>query len=103
MDHLSRYPRALLIRALLLEPARILHAGILARNIYSSHGTMPAISAAAGLTTRTHSANIGVERYLSPVSGNNATMTFPAFSGLAASRAAACAAAPDEMPTSSPS
>lgn len=29
-----------------------------------------------------HSANIGVERYLSPVSGRRATMTLPLFSGL---------------------
>ena len=48
-------------------------------------------------------ANNGVERYLSPESGNSATIVFPAFSGLFASIAAALSAAPDEIPTSIPS
>lgn len=49
------------------------------------------------------SANIGVERYRSPVSGRSATMTLPAFSGRLASCAAAKTAAPEEMPTKTPS
>ena len=49
------------------------------------------------------SANIGVERYRSPVSGRSATMTLPAFSGRFASCAAAKTAAPEEMPTKTPS
>ncbi len=49
------------------------------------------------------SANIGVERYRSPVSGRSATMTLPAFSGALQSCAAAKTAAPEEMPTKTPS
>ena len=44
-----------------------------------------------------------VERYLSPESGSNATITFPAFSGLAARICAAFNAAPDDIPTRTPS
>ena len=46
---------------------------------------------------------MGVERYLSPVSGKIATMIFPLFSGRFASCEAAQTAAPDEIPTSKPS
>ena len=44
-----------------------------------------------------------MERYLSPVSGSNATIVLPLFSGRLASSIAAQRAAPDEMPTSTPS
>ena len=44
-----------------------------------------------------------VERYLSPVSGNTATITFPLFSGLSASFLAAITAAPEDIPTRTPS
>ncbi len=49
-----------------------------------------------------YSANIGVERYLSPVSGRRTTITLPLFSGLAASSLAAQIAAPEDIPTRSP-
>lgn len=44
-----------------------------------------------------------VERYLSPVSGSNATIVFPSFSGSLASSTAAYTAAPEDIPTSNPS
>ena len=43
------------------------------------------------------------DRYRSPVSGSRTTMVFPAFSGRLASSIAANAAAPEEIPTSTPS
>ena len=46
-----------------------------------------------------YSANIGVERYRSPVSGSSTTTVLPAFSGRRATRMAALRAAPEEMPT----
>lgn len=49
------------------------------------------------------SANIGVDKYLSPVSGRRTTIVFPSFSGRLASSMAAHAAAPEEIPTSMPS
>ena len=44
-----------------------------------------------------------VDKYLSPVSGNSATIVFPSFSGSRASCRAAYTAAPEEMPTNKPS
>ena len=52
---------------------------------------------------RSFSLNIGLERYLSPVSGRSATMHFPAFSGRFASSVAACSAAPELIPARMPS
>ena len=45
----------------------------------------------------------GVERYLSPESGRITTMFLPLFSSLEASILAAFNAAPDEIPTRTPS
>ena len=50
-----------------------------------------------------YSANNGVDRYLSPESGSNATIVLPLFSGLAARICAAFNAAPDQIPTTIPS
>ena len=47
--------------------------------------------------------NNGVDKYLSPESGSNATIVFPLFSGLLARISAALSAAPDEIPTRIPS
>jgi hypothetical protein len=47
--------------------------------------------------------NKAVDKYLSPVSGNNTTITLPLFSGLFAICVAANAAAPEDIPTNSPS
>ena len=44
-----------------------------------------------------------VDKYLSPVSGSNTTIVFPSFSGRFASSVAANSAAPEEIPTSTPS
>lgn len=44
-----------------------------------------------------------VDKYLSPVSGNKATIVFPAFSGRCANCVAAYTAAPEDIPTSNPS
>ena len=44
-----------------------------------------------------------VDKYLSPVSGNNTTIFLPLFSGLLANTVAACIAAPDEIATNNPS
>ena len=49
------------------------------------------------------SLNMGLDRYLSPVSGRSATMHFPAFSGRFASSSAACSAAPEDIPARIPS
>src|SRR5208283_4551998 len=49
------------------------------------------------------SANSGVLRYRSPKSGSTTTTSLPAFSGRRATCRAATTAAPDEMPTRSPS
>ena len=45
----------------------------------------------------------GVDKYLSPESGSNATIVLPLFSGLFARIVAALSAAPDEIPTRIPS
>ena len=50
-----------------------------------------------------YSAYMAVERYRSPESGSSTTMVFPAFSGRFASSSAAHRAAPEEIPTSTPS
>ena len=47
-----------------------------------------------------HSENIGVDKYLSPVSGKRATIVLPLFSARLANSVAAHTAAPDEIPTS---
>jgi len=44
-----------------------------------------------------------VDKYLSPESGSNTTIVFPAFSGRFATSVAAFNAAPDEIPTRIPS
>ena len=44
-----------------------------------------------------------VDKYLSPESGSNATIFLPLFSGLCARIVAAFKAAPEEIPTSTPS
>ena len=52
---------------------------------------------------QTFSLNMGLDRYLSPVSGRSATIHFPAFSGRFASSSAACSAAPEDIPARMPS
>ena len=52
---------------------------------------------------RFYYANIGVERYRSPVSGKSTTISLPLFSGRFASSVAAHTAAPEDIPTSTPS
>ena len=47
--------------------------------------------------------NSGVDKYLSPESGSSATITFPLFSGRLANSVAAKSAAPEEIPTNTPS
>ena len=47
--------------------------------------------------------NNTVDKYLSPVSGSSTTITFPLFSGLFAICVAAKTAAPEDIPTKSPS
>ena len=65
--------------------------------VYGRDGVMPPLGFSHWLL------NIGEDRYLSPVSARSATMVLPAFSGLLASWMAAQTAAPDEIPTRTPS
>ena len=49
------------------------------------------------------SANNAVDKYLSPKDGIMTTIIFPAYSGLCPTLIAAAIAAPDDMPTKTPS
>ena len=50
-----------------------------------------------------YSEKSAVEKYLSPLSGSNATIVFPLFSSFRASSTATLKAAPEDIPTKSPS